>query len=129
MIPIHRHRVEGPDGMNTGNCPKEFRPMETTYTACSLILLIFAEGNYQETQSIKAIFFYQVHLKKNKEYRGRRCEVLLPYSGLLKAVWGKRSQECITASEKWNICTLWKWQGLKTPLAQRSEVGEMIEDD
>lgn len=66
--------------------------METTYTACSLILLIFAEGNYQEIQGIKAIFFYPVHLKKTKEYSGRRHEVLLPYSGLLKAVWGKRSQ-------------------------------------
>lgn len=71
MIPLHRHRVEGPDWMNTGNSPKEFRAMETTYTACSLILLIFAEGNYQEIKGMKAISFYPVHLKKTKEYSGR----------------------------------------------------------
>lgn len=41
MIPVHRHRVECPDWMNTGKSPTEFRAMETTYTACSLILLIF----------------------------------------------------------------------------------------
>lgn len=65
--------------------------METTYTAYSLILLIFAE----EIKGIKAISFYPVHLKKTKEYSGRWCEVLLPYLGLLKAVWGKRSQGCL----------------------------------
>lgn len=58
MILVHRHRVEGPDWMNSGNSPTEFRAMETTYTACSLILLIFAEGDYQEIQGIKAVFFY-----------------------------------------------------------------------
>lgn len=71
MIPIYRHRVEGPDWMNTGNSAKEFRAMETTYTARSLVLLIFAEGNYQEIKAIKAISFYPVHLKKTKEYSGR----------------------------------------------------------
>lgn len=78
--------MEGPDWMNTGNCPTEYRGMETNYTGCLLMLLFFAE----EIKGIKAISFYPLNLKKTKEYRGRWREVLLQYLGLLKAVWEKR---------------------------------------